>query len=231
MSVGQLSLAVQLDDFAVFESFFPARNQEIYQLLSELDGSSDRFDGFWLWGETASGKSHLLQAVSDNMVNNCVYIPMKELISHDPHVIQDLSSRNVVCIDDIDLCAGKREWELAIFNLCNQLLDRKLSLVASSSSKVFNSGFILNDLQSRLSILPSYKIQHLNDEESKNALRLRAKFRGIEISDEVLDYILKRVNRDMTSLYEILDLLDNASLIAKRKLSIPFVKEVINQSN
>ena len=71
-----MPLAIQLDDFAVFESFFPARNQEIYQLLSELDGSSDRFDGFWLWGETASGKSHLLQAVSDNMVNNCVYIPM-----------------------------------------------------------------------------------------------------------------------------------------------------------
>ena len=231
MSVGQLPLAVQLDDFAVFESFFPARNQEIYQLLSELDGSSDRFDGFWLWGENASGKSHLLQAVSDNMVNNSVYIPMKELISHNPHVIEDLSSRNIVCIDDIDLCAGKKEWELAIFDLCNQLLDRKLSLVASSSSKVANSGFIIKDLQSRLSILPSYKIQHLNDEESKSALRLRAKFRGIEISDEVLDYLLKRVNRDMASLYEILDLLDNASLVAKRKLTIPFVKEIINQSN
>ena len=51
MSVGQLPLAVQLDDFAVFESFFPARNHEIYQLLSELDGSSDRFDGYWLWGK------------------------------------------------------------------------------------------------------------------------------------------------------------------------------------
>ena len=126
--MGQLPLAVQLDDFAVFESFFPARNQEIYQLLLELDGSSDRFDGFWLWGETASGKSHLLQAVSDNMINNCVYIPMKELISHNPHVIKDLSSRNIVCIDDIDLCAGKKEWELAIFDLCNQLLDKKLSL-------------------------------------------------------------------------------------------------------
>ena len=231
MSVGQLPLAVQLDDFAVFESFFPARNQEIYQLLSELDGSSDRFDGFWLWGETASGKSHLLQAVSDNMVNNCIYIPMKELIGHNPQIIEDLSSRNIVCIDDIDLCAGKKEWELAIFDLCNQLLDRKLSLVASSSSKVANSGFIIKDLQSRLSILPSYKIQHLNDEESKSALRLRAKFRGIAISDEVLGYLLRRVNRDMTSLYEILDLLDNASLVAKRKLSIPFVKEIINQSD
>ena len=231
MSVGQLPLAVQLDDFAVFESFFPARNQEIYQLLSELDGSSDRFDGFWLWGETASGKSHLLQAVSDNMENNCVYIPMKELIGHNPQIIEDLSSRNIVCIDDIDLCAGKKEWELAIFDLCNQLLDRKLSLVASSSSKVANSGFIIKDLQSRLSIIPSYKIQHLNDEESKSALRLRAKFRGIAISNEVLDYLLRRVNRDMNSLYEILDLLDNASLVAKRKLSIPFVKEIINQSD
>ena len=231
MSVGQMPLAIQLDDFAVFESFFPARNQEIYQLLSELDGSSDRFDGFWLWGETASGKSHLLQAVSDNMVNNCIYIPMKELIGHNPQIIEDLSSRNIVCIDDIDLCAGKKEWELAIFDLCNQLLDRKLSLVASSSSKVANSGFIIKDLQSRLSILPSYKIQHLNDEESKSALRLRAKFRGIAISNEVLDYLLRRVNRDMTSLYEILDLLDNASLVAKRKLSIPFVKEIINQSD
>tara|TARA_B100000686_G_C16612173_1_gene874412 strand:- start:343 stop:1038 length:696 start_codon:yes stop_codon:yes gene_type:complete len=231
MPVGQLPLAVQLDDFAVFESFFPARNQEIYQLLLELDGSSDRFDGFWLWGETASGKSHLLQAVSDNMINNCVYIPMKELISHNPEIIQDLSSRNIVCIDDIDLCAGKKEWELAIFDLFNQLLDRKLSLVTSSSSKLTNSGFIINDLQSRLSILPSYKIQHLNDEEAKNALRLRAKFRGIEINDDVLGYLLRRVNRDMTSLYEILDRLDNASLAAKRKLSIPFVKEIINQSD
>ena len=54
---------------------------------------------------------------------------MKELIGHNPDIIQDLSSRNIVCIDDIDLCAGKKEWELAIFDLCNQLLDRKLSLI------------------------------------------------------------------------------------------------------
>ena len=231
MPVGQLPLAVQLDDFAVFESFFPAKNHEIYQLLKRLDGSSDRFDGFWLWGGTSSGKSHLLQAVSDKMINNCIYIPMKELINHDPNTIKDISSRNIVCIDDIHLCAGIKEWELAIFDLFNQLLDRKLSLVTSSSSKVSNSGFIINDLQSRLSILPSYKIRHLNEKESKTALKLRAKYRGIEISDEVLDYLLKRVSRDMKNLYQILDRLDNASLIAKRKLSIPFVKEIITLSD
>jgi len=51
-----------------------------------------------------------------------------------------------------------------------------------------------------------------------------------ELNDEVLNYLLVRENRDMNNLYQLLDRLDKASLAARRKLTIPFIKKILEKS-
>ncbi len=74
-----------------------------------------------------------------------------------------------------------------------------------------------------------FNIQTLTDENKSRALQARAKLRGFELPDNVVAYLLKRSSRDMNTLFELLDELDKASLSAKRRLSIPIVKEWFNR--
>jgi DnaA family protein len=58
-------------------------------------------------------------------------------------------------------------------------------------------------------------------------LQLRARQRGFELPDDVAHYLLRRAPRDPASLFALLDRLDYASLAAQRKLTIPFVRELL----
>ena len=108
--------------------------------------------------------------------------------------------------------------------------EQKSCFIASSSFSPTNVGFALKDIESRFSFFTAYKLKHLDDEECRNALKLRAKHRGLTLSDEVLNYLLVRENRDMNNLYQLLDRLDKASLAARRKLTIPFIKKILKKS-
>ena len=94
-----------------------------------------------------------------------------------------------------------------------------------------NTSFNLADLSSRFSQYSIFKVQALNDEDCKLALQLRAKQRGIRLPDEVVSYLLSHQKRDMSVLYNFLDKLDKESLAAKRNLTLPFVRLIMNQSD
>ena len=74
-----------------------------------------------------------------------------------------------------------------------------------------------------------YAIKDLDDEEKKRVFKQRAIYRGFELLDEGVDYIFKRVKRDMSALMQFLDHLDKSSLVAQRKLTIPFIKTILDQ--
>jgi DnaA family protein len=85
----------------------------------------------------------------------------------------------------------------------------------------------LPDLVSRLGWGPVFQLSALTDIEKRGALQLRAHRRGLEMGDEVADYLLKRCPRDMDSLFNLLNRLDHASLAAQRRLTIPFVRQLL----
>ena len=101
-----------------------------------------------------------------------------------------------------------------------------LLITAQHSPK--GSPIQLADLKSRLAWDHVYHLQTLDEKHSLQALQLRAQSRGFDLPDEVAAYLLKRVARDMHNLFQLLDKLDNASLVAKKKLSIPFVKTLLD---
>lgn len=228
--MSQLALPLQLADHAVFASFFAGRNEALVATLGDIASgrkSKPAGHGCWLWGPQASGKTHLLQAVCDVAGDRSAYLPLGMLKAAGPNILDGLASRDLVCIDDIDQVAGQSDWETALFALCNQVQDAGAELVIAAGTAPRECEFQLDDLQSRFSKLPVFQIHALTDAERISALQLRSQHRGLELPDDTAQYLLKRSRRDMASLYELLDALDKEALRAKRRLTIPFARSVI----
>jgi len=228
-------LPLQLQDHAVFESFWPAGNESLLAFLQDLISAEARLDtnsaigpGAWLWGRAATGKSHLLQALCERVGDRAIYLSMRDLRETSTDIIEGLAAREFICLDDIHAVAGDSDWERALFGLFNSASDVRTVLVVAADSSPRDSAFQLPDLKSRLSLLPAYRLHPMSDPDRQKALQLRANHRGLELPDDTARYLITRSKRDMASVYELLDKLDTEALIAKRRLTIPFVKSVFD---
>lgn len=219
-------MPLRLADHAVFGSFLDIGNETLVATLASL-AEGQRSQGCWLWGPQATGKTHLLQAVCERAGDRAVYVPLRMLAEAGPALLEGLESREVICLDDLDSVAGDPDWEAALFDLCNQVLDAERCLVVSARMAPRECPVALPDLQSRLARLPAFQLHPLDDEARIRALQLRARHRGLELPDDTANFLLKRSRRDMASLYQLLDRLDAEALRAQRRLTIPFVKEVL----
>lgn len=224
--MNQLVLPLRLDDHAVFSSFLADGNEALVGTLVALaDGGPGH--GCWIWGAPSTGKTHLLQAVCDRAGDQSVYLPLSIIADAGPQLFDGLESRALVCIDDLDRVAGEADWEQGLFNLINQLVDGGGQLLIAANTAPRECPITLADLASRLSRLPVFHLHSLNDEQRVAALQLRAGHRGLELPDDAARYLIRRSRRDMTSLYALLDKLDLEALRAQRKLTVPFVRDVL----
>lgn len=224
--MSQLALPLQLADHAVFASFLNSGNETLVATLTGIATGDDNH-GCWLWGAPATGKTHLLQAVCEAAGDRSVYVPLSMLAAAGPEILDGLASRELICIDDIDCVMGQPAWEAALFDLCNQVFDAGAQLIISADSTPRESATELADLGSRLAKLPVFQIHALGEAERVIALQLRSRHRGLELPDDTAKYLTKRSRRDMASLYELLDRLDREALRAQRRLTIPFVRGVL----
>ena len=208
----QLALPLRLSDHAVFASFLDSGNETLVAWLKQLADTGEG-GGAWLRGAAATGRSHLLQATCERAGADAVYLPLREFASGDQSVLEDLARRRLVCLDDIEAVAGRAPWELALFDLCNQLADTGGTLVAAAAGAA--------------SKLPAFRVVPLAEADRIRALKLRASHRGLDLPTETAEYLLRRARRDMGSLYALLDHLDQQSLRAQRRLTIPFVRDVL----
>jgi DnaA family protein len=195
---------------------------------AEGDASAEQF--LYLWGAASVGKSHLLQAACQHAAENqrtVAYLPMAELIDLSVEIFDGLEQMSLVCLDDVQLIAGKPEWEEALFHFYNRMRDAGGALLVTANVAPSALAVALPDLQSRLSWGPVVQLNELDDADKIAALQLRAEGRGFELPDEVAQFLMRRSARDMASLFVLLDRLDEASLIQQRKLTIPFVRDLI----
>ena len=224
--MSQLALPLKLQDHAVFASFWPAGNGALVSYLNEL-AETGNGPGCWVWGAAATGKTHLLQAVCEKLDDRAVYLPLAQIAAAGRGILDGMSSRQFVCLDDVHLIAGDDDWDLALFELYNQVADSGGILLATAASTPRECRFSLADLESRFSLLPTYRLAALDEPDRIKALQLRARYRGLDLPDDTANFLLNRSKRDMATLYTLLDQLDTAALAAKRRLTIPFVKETL----
>ena len=228
--MSQLALPLKLDDHAVFESFWAGGNDATVAFLQALSLRPTP-PGGWLWGAEASGKTHLLQALCERVGDRAVYLPFNMVAGSEPDILHGVASREYVCLDDVDLVAGQAQWELALFDLYNQAVEQGAMIIATASVAVRESRFELPDLVSRFTQLPVFNLHALDDQGRVEALQLRARHRGLDLPTETANFMLNRSRRDMASLYSLLDKLDSEALRAKRRLTIPFVRDVLAQES
>jgi DnaA family protein len=229
----QLVLNVRLRSEATFPTYYIGPNAEAVGSLSAMARCSTRSRAeqgqLYLWGAPATGKSHLLQALCHEFSRrdmSVVYLPLKMLEKEDAALLNDLGGLDLVCVDDVDVVLNRFKWEMALFNLINVLRQTGNTLVLASQQNPSYMKPGLLDLKSRLVWGPVFKLQSLDDEGKLRVLQAHANQRGINLSDEVGRYILNNFPRDLVSLLQVLDRLDESSLAAKRRLTIPFIKSV-----
>lgn len=225
----QLPLGIRLRPANTFESFVPGGDAEAVAWLRERarDGVT------YLWGAHGSGKTHLLQAVCHQAAAvgaRSAYVPLGEP-GLSPSVLEGLDALEVVCIDDIDAVSGNDDWERALFALFNGLRERRAGLVCCADRPLHALGLKLPDLASRLGWGPVFQLRGLDDEALARALQLRASALGLEMPDEVVRYLMRRESREPAALFARLELLDRASLSAQRRMTVPFVKEVLEDKS
>jgi DnaA-homolog protein len=220
----QLALGVRLRANAVFASFAPGMNAEV---LAALRGSNR--DPIWLWGNRGCGKTHLLQAVCAAADEAAAYLPLDRSVALPPEALAGFESCRALCIDDVDAVAGNLEWERALFRLFNEASELHSRLIFAANAAPRQVDWRLDDWRSRAAACLVYQVRDLDEDGRVQALRLRAAQRGLQLPPETLEYLLKRMPRDLRSLFEILDELDEASLVAQRRLTIPFIRDALEK--
>ncbi len=228
----QLPLGVRLRDDATFANYYPGANAAALGYVERLceAGAGWTDSLIYLWGAGGVGRSHLLQAAClrfEQRDEAAVYLPLAEVADYGPELLDNLEQCELVCLDDLDAVAGRADWEEALFHLFNRLRDAGKRLLLAAATSPRELGVQLPDLQSRLTLALVFQLQELADEDKLRALQLRASRRGLQMPDEVGRFILTRGARSMSALFELLEQLDQASLQAQRKLTIPFLKETL----
>lgn len=227
--VAQLPLNMQLRDDATLASYYPGDNQEILSALMQMSaGVGESF--IYLWGGSESGRTHLLQAACQAAGEAgiaALYIPLKEYRHLSPTVLQGIEEIPLVCLDDIDTVAGQPMWEEALFHLFNRIRARQGRLLIAANVAPTHLNITLPDLKSRLTWGVVYQLHTLNDEQKLCALQLRAHMRGLQLSKTVGQFLLHRCSRHFSELFSTLEVLDRASLAEQRRLTVPFVKHVL----
>ncbi|MCK9503449.1 MAG: DnaA regulatory inactivator Hda [Porticoccaceae bacterium] len=229
----QLSLALSLRDEATFDNFLVRPDSVRAQAVQVLQGKL--YPGqhlVYLWGAPQAGVSHLLQAACHYYLEQqrgAQYLPLQDMIGFEAEsLLVGLEQLPLVCLEDIDRIQGNPQWEKAIFTLYNSIRDRGgLMLVAADRSpRELQLG--LADLKSRWSSGLTYHFNPYNDEEKLAILRFRASRLGLELGEDVALFILTRGSRNMDQLMTYLKQLDAESLRARRRITIPFVKETFH---
>lgn len=225
----QIPLPLRFERDQQFDAFHG--QQPLRQLLQEV-ARGDCADWLYLAGPSGSGKTHLLLAACDfarRGGENVMYLPLSSLAGRLGEALAGRTA-SLVCVDELDAIAGHRDDELALFHFHNAQRQAGSRLVYAAMAMPSSLGLTLPDLVSRLEQCTRLVVQPLDEDDRREVLRQRATRRGLQLDEAVLDYLFRRVGRDLPTLTALLDRLDRASLAQQRRITVPFLRSVLEQA-
>lgn len=212
-----------------FDDFFAGRNADIISHLHHsISGKGEQ--QLFIYGRSGLGKTHLLQASCQKAYElqlSAFYLDLANPVLPDAEMLLGLESLELVCLDNVDAIAGNKAWELALFHFFNQHRDNEHILIMSANDLPNQLAIQLPDLKTRLNWGLSLKIKSLSDDELIHAMMVKANRMGFDIPEKASSYLLSHYDHDLDGLWQLLAKLDKASLAAKRKVTVPFIKEVL----
>jgi DnaA family protein len=196
----QLPLEISPPPEPAFDNFLAGANAEALARVIALAQGTLPEAIVYLWGEQGSGRSHLLRAAAR-------------------------ANPSLVIADDVQGLDAQAQQ--ALFVAINAAREGRAAVLAAGSAPPAQLA-LREDLRTRLAWGLVYQLKPLNDAEKALHMRAEAARRGLELSEEVVGYLLTRLPRDLSSLNSVLDLLDRDSLARQRPLTLPFVREALN---
>ena len=198
--------------------------------LLELAATRPGADWLHLHGIHGSGKTHLLLATvtrAREAGRDAAYLPLPKALGRLADALQALERHAVVALDDVQAIAGQRADEHALFDFHNRMHDAGHAVRYAGDAAPDRLDLLLPDLVSRLNQCTRIRLQPLDDAGRVELMRRHADRRGLVLDDAAVDWLLLHVPRDAASLLASLDRLDHASLAAQRRITLPFLRQVL----
>lgn len=223
----QLPLALRAPPDQRLERYLRAPAGLLEQMQALARGEAA--DAAYLQGTDATGKTHLLVAgcaLATSLDRQATYLGLANMRGR-LRAASDGLDADLVALDDVDAIAGNRDDEVALFDLHNRLRDAGRSVLYAASVAPDALPLMLSDLRSRLAQCTRWSLPVLDDDGRAELLRQRAATRGLDFDDAALDWMLRRCSRDLGTLTALFERLDRASLAAQRRLTVPFLRQVL----
>lgn len=218
----QLPLPFAAPKKQTFANFLGSANDEVIRLLSKPQNG---FAFVWLYGEKGVGKSHLLQAAVDaqrGFGRRCRVVDLSvEALPDSEDGIE------VLAMDHLQAARLDDQAQRTLVAWYQALSISGGWLIVSGDASPLADSWPLPDLASRLKSAQTFHVQPLNEEEVRALLTRRARERGLILPRAVVDYWLTRRSRAVPALLDDLDRLDQAAWVEQRRLTVPFMKGVL----
>lgn len=226
----QIPLDLRWPPHQRLDAFWPGAN------VTALQGVIDLVEGgkgwLYLHGASGTGKSHLLIGACRAAIEShrdARYVSLARLPAPRNEAIAGIDTRGLLAIDDVQVIAGDREAERALFDLYNRAQSTDAGMLFAACAPPAEIGICLPDLVSRLAMCTQHALRPLDDAGRRAMLRVLAGRLGLRLDDEVLDWWFARQPRDPASLVALLQRVDRASLAAQRRITIPFLRELLGR--
>lgn len=228
----QLPLSWPAPSHFRFGQFDADGNETALQMLRARADGGDGEAPILLVGAAGVGKTHLLVATASHGRERdraCAYLALSRWSDFDAQALAALAGHELLAIDEIESIAGRRQAEIALFDLYNRCRDAGCRLLLASRLAVVHLPLSLPDLGSRLAAATLVPVQALSESRRRALLQTRARARGFELDESVLDFLFRRHRRDLSALMDLVERLDHESLARQRRVTVPLVRSVLNE--
>lgn len=203
-----------------FDKFLGTENAELVYVLQH------KHDPFiYVWGEEGAGKSHLLRAWVAQALDagkKAVYIDAAAT-----PLTEAAFEAEYLAIDQIEKLGN--EEQALLFAVFNRFRNSSKGFLLLSSEHTPQQLVIREDLRTRMAYCLVYEVKPLTDQEKIDALVSMAAARQVTIDPEIFEYLLNHWRRDMDSLMQMLDTLDNYAVTMGKRITLPLLRQLLKQ--
>ena len=203
-----------------FDKFLGTENAELVYVLQH------KHDPFiYVWGEEGAGKSHLLRAWVAQALDagkKAVYIDAAAT-----PLTEAAFEAEYLAIDQIEKLGN--EEQALLFAVFNRFRNSGKGFLLLSSEHTPQQPVIREDLRTRMAYCLVYEVKPLTDQEKIDALVSMAAARQVTIDPEIFEYLLNHWRRDMDSLMQMLDTLDNYAVTMGKRITLPLLRQLLKQ--
>jgi DnaA-homolog protein len=229
MSHPQLPLALRLPVARRFDTFVGEGNEAVLA-ETHLAAAGGRDGVLYLSGAEGVGKTHLLLAAAaeaERLGRRAQYLSLASFAVLEGEAVASLAALDLVCVDDLDGAIGDPPSETGLFALANACRDARVPLLVAARAALPDLPEGLPDLRSRLAQGLRLRLTPLPERARRHAVRLRAEQLGMSIDEAAIEFLFRRYPRDLSAQMTLLERLDRASLAAKRRITVPFLRETL----